>query len=264
MIYQNKICLLTFLNQHQHEIYHLHYVNLRCCQCPTGSSPHHITRVLHVDQLDILLDEHGQKLPCHCISSTRPYCCSLAKPSVTTKELDITLARCLLVNFSTICSPGSPIRHAVDVIVDYRNKSYGHAREAKMSASDFQNNVANVETAILSIAKVCNVETDMKQKLQDTKTRSLDQTLCIQYQNLLLQEMDQKAEIEENISVIKKQLEFMLSQIQSNQMHVDKQLQTHLQENISMFSDIRVTQENLKERVEVLVDREEDAKDEST
>ncbi|CAG2257512.1 unnamed protein product [Mytilus edulis] len=217
---------------------------LRCCQCPSGSSPQTGShRVLHVDQLDILLDEHGQKLPCHCLLSTRPYCCSLAKPSVTTNDLDITLARCLLVNFSTICSPGSPIRHAVDVIKDYRNKSYGHAREAKMSASDFQNNVANVETAILSIAKVCNVEIDMKQKLQDAKNRSLDPTLCIQYQNLLLHEMHKNL--------------LMISQIQSHHKLVDEKLQTHFQETTSMFSDFRITQE---ERAEIFIDRVEDAK----
>lgn len=66
-----------------------------------------------------------------------------------------------------------------------------------MSASDFQNNVSDVETAILTIAKVCNVENGMKQKLQDAKNRSLDPTLCIPYQNLLLHEKHKKSDIEE-------------------------------------------------------------------
>ncbi|XP_063429155.1 uncharacterized protein LOC134712004 [Mytilus trossulus] len=232
----------NFLNKHQHEIYHLHYVDkkLRCCQCPSGfSSQAGPQRVLYAYQLDILLDKHGQKLPCHYLSSTRPYCCSLAKPGVTTKELDITLARCLLVNFSTICPPGSPIRRAVDTIVDCRNK-LGHAREAKMPASDFQKDVADIELAILTIAQVCNVENDMKQKLHDVKNRSLDQTLCIQYQNRLLQEMNQKGEMVESISTIK------------------EQLQTNLQETTSMFSDIRITQLETKERTEVLENQVDD------
>ncbi|CAC5421124.1 unnamed protein product [Mytilus coruscus] len=58
----------------------------------------------------------------------------LAKPSATTKDLDITLTRCLLVKFSTLCLPDRPLGQAVEAILDYRNKLYGHAREAMMSA----------------------------------------------------------------------------------------------------------------------------------
>lgn len=43
---------------------------------------------------------------------------------------------------------------------------------------------------------------------------------------------------------------------QNHQIHVDEQLQ----EFTSMFSDFRITQEDLKERAEVLLDRVEDAK----
>ncbi|CAC5421125.1 unnamed protein product [Mytilus coruscus] len=52
----------------------------------------------------------------------------------------------------------------------------------------------------------------------------------------------------------------MRTQLQSHQIHVDEQLQTHLQETASMFSDVKKTQLDLTERAEVLENVVEDVK----
>ncbi|CAC5414292.1 unnamed protein product [Mytilus coruscus] len=89
-----------FLNQNQHEIYHLCY-NSRCCQCPRGHTPPRGgSRVLYPSQLDILYDK-SLKRTNHTHGRSPDFCCSLAKTGIVTSILDLTLGRCLLVNFCT-------------------------------------------------------------------------------------------------------------------------------------------------------------------
>ncbi|CAC5391355.1 unnamed protein product [Mytilus coruscus] len=83
-----------FLNQNQHEIYHLCY-NSKCCQCH-NSSPKG-KRVIYPSQLVLLFDKHN-KLSCHTATNCTDFCCSKSRVGITTEVLDISLARCLLVN----------------------------------------------------------------------------------------------------------------------------------------------------------------------
>lgn len=83
-----------FLNQNQHELYHLCY-DSRCCQCKR--LPIKQKRIIYPSQLELLFDKHN-KLPCHIATRYNDFCCSYAKPGVTTDVLDLTLARCMLVN----------------------------------------------------------------------------------------------------------------------------------------------------------------------
>ena len=192
--------LEDFINLNQHEIYHLcfnHVNRYACCQCKNGKLPLRTlaSRVLHPDQLNLLLDKTGQQLPCHNISSTSQLCCCPAKSTVTTAHLDLTLLRCLLINFASICPQNSNIRLAVDYLIGYRNKLYGHAQEAKCSDSDYKLYKIQIEAVILTIAKSCNKENEMKQKLKDAEVRPLDETICQQYQNCLLYEIQRNEDI---------------------------------------------------------------------
>ncbi|VDI58122.1 Hypothetical predicted protein [Mytilus galloprovincialis] len=83
-----------FLNQNQHEIYHLCY-DFRCCQCL--NTPPRRKRILIPPQLELLFDKY-KKLPSHKGTSHNDFCCSYAKVGITSQVLDLSLARCLLVN----------------------------------------------------------------------------------------------------------------------------------------------------------------------
>lgn len=87
-----------FLNQNQHEIYHLCYNNGRCCRCLPGSSLPQRNRIICPPQIEILFDK-ATKMPRH--RRGPDFCCSLAKNGICTDVLDLTLARCLLVNCCT-------------------------------------------------------------------------------------------------------------------------------------------------------------------
>ena len=87
-----------FINVNQHEIYHFCYSTGRCCQCTSGyTSPQ--KHILYPSQLDKLLDKNGATLPCHRTTRRVAYCCCKAIPGVSTRVLDVTLARFILINF---------------------------------------------------------------------------------------------------------------------------------------------------------------------
>ncbi|VDI40777.1 Hypothetical predicted protein [Mytilus galloprovincialis] len=199
--------LEDFINLNQHELYHLCFNRYACCQCKNGKLPltTPASRVLHPDQLNILLDKSGQQLPCHTIRSSLQFCCCPAKSTLTTKHLDLTLLRCLLINFASICPPNSNIRLAVDDLIGYRNKLYGHAQEAKCSETDYILYKSQIETVILTIAKSCNKEREMKQRLKDAEVRPLDETICQQYQNCLLFDIQRNEDIKTEIKRLDEQ-----------------------------------------------------------
>ncbi|CAG2207129.1 unnamed protein product [Mytilus edulis] len=87
-----------FLNQNQHDLYHLCYNKARCCQCIRGNTLLQ-NRVLSPEQLEVLFEKSGTKLPCHNHGRNAEFCCSKAKFEISTNILDVTLARCLLINF---------------------------------------------------------------------------------------------------------------------------------------------------------------------
>ncbi|CAG2207449.1 unnamed protein product [Mytilus edulis] len=201
----NNQTLEDFINLNQHEIYHLCFNRYACCQCLNGKLPL-TNRVLYPDQLNILLDKTGQQLPCHTIRSTLQFCCCPAKATLTTKHLDLTLLRCLLINFASICSPNSNIRLAVVDLIGYRNKLFGHAQEARYSDTDYTLYINQIEAVILTIAKSCNKESEMKQKLKDAEVRPLDETICQQYQNCLLYDNQRNEDITKEMKTLRKQL----------------------------------------------------------
>lgn len=291
-----KLSFEDFINLHQHDIYHLCFNKRRCCQCPQGYTFPHI-RVLYPSQLEILLDKYGVALPCHAPGRRADFCCCLAKQGVTTNVLDITLARCLLINFcddvfwyscltlrsNTLedflnqnqhqlyhlangstpccrCPPGyvfpvarplidvyqwnllfnalalpcvlhrnrlSPnicwvfassginvidlrkgisstileqcctLWKNIDTLLQMRNSVYGHAKVGRITDGNYSIYKNKIESAILEIAKVCRNETEKKQILMDLEKRSLDETLCIQYQNTMLEQIAKETRLEE-------------------------------------------------------------------
>ncbi|VDI47785.1 Hypothetical predicted protein [Mytilus galloprovincialis] len=83
-----------FLNKNKHEIYHLCY-DYRCCQCLKPLTKR--KRIIFPSQLELLFDKYN-KLPSHKRTGHNDFCCSYAKVGITSQVLDLSLARCLLVN----------------------------------------------------------------------------------------------------------------------------------------------------------------------
>ena len=293
----NSLSFKDFINIHQHDIYHLCFNKKQCCQCPAQGyvSPHN--RVLCPSQLEILLDKNGMARSCHVPGRRADFCCCLAKPGVTTNVLDITLVRCLLINFcdevfwhscltlrsntledflnqnqhqlyhlsnintpccrcppgyvfpvarplldlrqwnflfnalalpcaihrnisssnvccvfassgigvihlskdlsSTILEQCCSLRKNIDRLLQMRNTVYGHAKEGRITDVNYRIYKNEIESAILEIAKVCGNETEKKQILMDLEKRSLDEALCIQYQNTLLEQIAKERQLEE-------------------------------------------------------------------
>jgi hypothetical protein len=194
----NNLSFEDFINLHQHDIYHLCFNKRRCCQCPAQGyiSPH--SRVLHPSQLEILLDKNGVARSCHVPGRRDDFCCCLAKPGVTTNVLDITLARCLLINFcDDVFRQSCSLRKNINTLLQMRNNVYGHAKEGRITDVNYRIYKNEIESAILEIAQVCGNEAEKKQILMDLEKRSLDETLCIQYLNTLLEQITKERQIEE-------------------------------------------------------------------
>ncbi|CAG2189095.1 unnamed protein product [Mytilus edulis] len=89
---------------------------------------------------------------------------------------------------------------AVETLVKIRNQNYGHAKEGIMSDADYNASIVKIERCILDIAKVCNKETQFKQKLREAKDGALDQTLFTQYQNNLMETLTRQADIHQSVA----------------------------------------------------------------
>lgn len=292
---RSNISFEDFINQHQHQIYHLCYNTRKCCQCTSGYIlPNN--RILHYPQLEVLYDKYAKK-PSHSLRNRNDFCCAKTKTGITTDLLDITLTRTLLVNFcqdvfwyscliipsltledflnqnkhtiyhlrepnvpccqcphgfifpvkgqlldlhswkflfnlpelpcplhrmvpsDLVCTLSAsrgidvrhlsdyltkllieqccPLRKTIDMLIQMRSKIQGHASEGKIADADYGGYILDIESGIMEIAKVCKNEAAAKQSLSDLKTRSLDETLCVQYQNMLLEQIQKEKQLEE-------------------------------------------------------------------
>ena len=103
----------------------------------------------------------------------------------------------MLINFATNCQPGSYVRQAVDALIKFRNDVNGHAIKASLTDADFLIHQSALKVAILTISKACGKEDEMKDKLDNVYRRPLDKAMCMQYQNLLLEDIRQQQDNEE-------------------------------------------------------------------
>lgn len=88
----------NFVNHYQHELYHLCYHQIKCCQCSRNYKlPQE--QLIHPKQLEVLFDKSGQKKAKHNAFRIADFCCCLARQNLSTSKLDVTLARCLLFYF---------------------------------------------------------------------------------------------------------------------------------------------------------------------
>lgn len=88
----------NFVNHYQHELYHLCYHQIKCCQCSRNYKlPQE--QLIHPKQLEVLFDKSGHKKAKHNAFRIADFCCCLPRQNLSTSKLDVTLARCLLFYF---------------------------------------------------------------------------------------------------------------------------------------------------------------------
>ncbi|XP_052106536.1 uncharacterized protein LOC127739013 [Mytilus californianus] len=184
-----NITLIDFIDQNQHEIYHLCYNEDPCCKCTGGTLSRNTPsqRVLLPSHLDILFDKTKPKIAGHNFKSRSKLCCSSAKQSLTTACLDLTLLRCLLINFAPTCT--GAVRKDVKDLIKYRNNLHGPSKEGIISDADYSVYKKQIESVLLSIAKQCNKEEVIRQKLNEAAVRTMDDTMYIEYRNTLSDEI---------------------------------------------------------------------------
>ncbi|XP_076117632.1 uncharacterized protein LOC143085265 isoform X3 [Mytilus galloprovincialis] len=215
-----SLSLIKFIENNQHAIYHLCYNNITCCSClpqakkPIGS-PH--SRILHPSQLDILFDIN-KKDPNHKPQNRAKHCCCPVNTQLQRDDLDLTLARCLLVNFSNVVPDHSQERHSLEKLIKFRNNTYGHAAKGTISNKEYTDNRKEIEASIMILAKRCGKEEEFRQKLKDSKVRPLDETICRQLQTSLLLYAQREEEFKTDIpSVIETAVEAAFEKFQGKQ-----------------------------------------------
>jgi len=89
-----KKTLSELIDENQHALFHL-YSNDRCCQCAQDKDPTRKGKlVLNVKQMKLLFNT-DRRLAGH---KNGNLCCCYSHP-IDAKQLDITLLKCLLINF---------------------------------------------------------------------------------------------------------------------------------------------------------------------
>lgn len=157
-----------------------------------------------------MLDTGGSTLNGHNqnTSRTSQHCCRPAKKSLSTLNLDITLLCCLLINFAQNCRTNYILKQDIEDLVKCRNTLSGHAREARLTDSDCTKCKTGVEGIILRIARFCNIENEMRQKINDASHRPFDESILIQYQITLIEQIVYEKKIKDVL--LKKEVDIML------------------------------------------------------
>lgn len=183
------IRLQDFIDKHQHAIYHFCFNKTPCCACPVGPFRGQTNRILHPTQLDIIFDTTGSKLSHHNQRQANKYCCCPANPKITSTDLDLTLCRFLLVNFTSAAPSGSPQRTAIEELIQMRNDSC-HTTDGAISDNEFQTNKVQIEQALLVLASKCGKTQKVKQRIKDTVLSPLDERTFLDNHKLVLLQVE--------------------------------------------------------------------------
>ncbi|CAG2242595.1 ASB14 [Mytilus edulis] len=190
----NGQSLEDFINLHRHDICHLCYNKVRCPHCTTG---YHLPyeKVLCTDQLNDLFDS-GLKLPCHAFGNLPKFYCCESRMGIQIKDLDLTLIRCLLVNFCQDlfwinCLNGG-------IFEDFLNNNkhdifhmwQGHraAREmTHMVDAEFNDIWKEIEDVICNLITHGIHDTSVATQIKDEQTKEL-----VSLKNKILDELEEK------------------------------------------------------------------------
>ncbi|VDI09980.1 Hypothetical predicted protein [Mytilus galloprovincialis] len=163
---------------------------LRCCQCSANNVSVDKRSVIGLQEWSNLFDK--QSSPCQ---NNQRYldckmCCSNAIKGLDYTKLSTIISRKLLDEFC-------PIRKAITVLIGLRN-TCAHISEARITDADYVTNSTKAKQAILQIAKVCQKEVAMLQKLDDLSSRPLDEMMLLKYHAELIKQLNE-SELTSNV-----------------------------------------------------------------
>lgn len=178
-----KIPLEQFLNSNKHILYHLWKNNTKCCRCqPDYIFPCDVHVIMESEWKKMFNStlpqcENDQKIPA---SGAKSICTFSATPSITVQQIHSELQNIII---QYCCST----RKSVEKLVELRNLTFGHVKEASMSCTEFNKFFREAEYAIIDIATVCGKEDYYRQMLLDLRDKPLDSRMFCQYEKVLLQ-----------------------------------------------------------------------------
>ena len=172
--------LQDFLKKNQHDIYHIFKFNERCCQCSQDYKFPVTSQLLQEDQYKKMF----KLSPCANCTGASGMVCSVSSCIVTEYiRLDYKIKCQIFGHFS-------PIFNAMQKFTDLRNIAYGHADAAEIPNERYDVYKHDIEENIMVLARICGNEDETRLALDDVQKRSCDETLCIQYQNRLMELME--------------------------------------------------------------------------
>ena len=188
--------LQEFLKKNQHNIYHLVKFNERCCQYSQHyKSKYPITeKLLEEDQYKKIFKSSS---PCTNCAGTSGTVCSVASCIVTTEYIRFDYKiKCNVFGYF------SPISKALQKFTNIRNEAYGHKEAAVIPNVLYDDYKKDIEENIMVLARICKKEDETRLALEDVQKRSCDATLCTQYQNRLIEQVQRDNELMEVCIVI--------------------------------------------------------------
>ncbi|XP_071140749.1 uncharacterized protein [Mytilus edulis] len=191
--------LPEFLNKNKHHIYHLREPNIPCCQCPPGFISPVAGPLLDLQSWKVLFNLPELPCPLHRMVPSDFSCTVSASQGIAVTDLGDKLTKVLI---EQCC----PLRQTIERLIQIRNKVQGHASDGRISEADYGGYKLDITSGIMEVAQVCRNEAFTKHSLADVSKRSLDETLCIQYQNMLLEQIQKEKRLEEKIDDIAVQI----------------------------------------------------------
>ncbi|XP_052065565.1 uncharacterized protein LOC127705286 [Mytilus californianus] len=193
------VTLEQFLNSNRHILYHLWKSNTKCCKC----QPDFILPC----NAPLIMESEWKKM----FNSTLPPCENDRKrPAIGAMSIcSFTASQCITVqqihfelqNIIIQCSCST--RKSVEKLVELRNLTFGHAKKASMSCTEFNTFMSEAEDAILDIATVCGKEDYYRQMLLDLRDKPLDSRMFCQYEKVLLRTISNYEDIIKDNEVLK-------------------------------------------------------------
>ncbi|VDI14934.1 Hypothetical predicted protein [Mytilus galloprovincialis] len=169
--------------------------NIPCCQCPPGFIFPMTGQLIDLQSWKVMFNLPELPCPLHRIVPSDLICTVSASRGIDVRHLGDQLTKVLI---EQCC----PLRQTIEKLILIRNKVQGHASEGRISDVDYGGYKLDITSGIMEIAKVCKNEAATKHSLSDVNKRSLDATLCIQYQNMLLEQIQKEKRLEEKIDDI--------------------------------------------------------------
>lgn len=183
--------LQEFLDEKKHLIYHLYVASLPCCLCTSSFEFPVKSAIINKQELLVLYKlTTTSRLQSNCCSNHSIKICELSANVLHPSSIENHVA----VYIKQHCCE---TRKALEVITDFRNTCYAHAKEAVLSDNEFKTNKEKLIGAILTLADVCGMREKTKADIDTDMKKPLDGSQMQNYQAFLMDMIAKNSKIDE-------------------------------------------------------------------